>query len=414
MSTPDVTQGCPVSHQDGPRFLLHTAEFAADPHRIYREMRERHGTVVPVEIAPGVRATLIIGYRAAIDILHDPTRFPADPRIWQAGVPADCPVLPMMGWRPAARYNTGPDHIRYRQASRDAIDAVDTHVLHARVEKLAIPLINTFCETGAADLLSDYAFPLVFAVLNELIGCTTEIGRRVAAGMAARFDGGAQAGQGAATAQAGLTELIALKRVVPDDDITTRLTVHPAGLDDKEMVAQLMSLYGAGIEPQRNLIGNTLLLILTDERFGGDVLAGSLSTRDALEEVLFADPPIANFCTTYPRQAMLIDGTWVPGNEPVLISLAACNSDPDIVGGDRTGNRSHLAFSVGPHVCPGETIAYIIVKDAVDQLLDALPDIRLACAPDAVQWRPGPFHRAPKTLPVVFRPSQPFPITSPT
>jgi cytochrome P450 len=196
--------------------------------------------------------------------------------------------------------------------------------------------------------------------------------------------------------------LTLLKRAEPGDDVTTRMLQHPAGLSDTEMVHQLGTLYGAGIEPQQNLIVNTLLLILTDERFGGSVLGGSLSTRDALDEVLFTDPPMANFCISFPRQPILIDGVWLPAHQPVVISMAACNNDPEISADQYAGNRSHLAWGAGPHVCPASSMAYLIAQDAIDELLDALPEIGLAVSPSELTWRPGPFHRALTALPVVF------------
>jgi cytochrome P450 len=132
------------------------------------------------------------------------------------------------------------------------------------------------------------------------------------------------------------------------------------------------------------------------------VLGGSLSTRDAIDEVLFNDPPLANVCATYPLQPILLDNTWLPAHQLVLISLAGCNNDPAIGGGDRTGNRSHLAWSAGPHACPAKSVSYLIAQDAVDQLIDALPEMRLAVPPHELAWRSGPFHRALTALPVVF------------
>ena len=382
-------------------------EFAADPHRVYRDMRRQFGSLVPIELAPGVPATLVIGYHTALRILNDPDHFPVDPRTWQKTISEDSPVRPMMEWYPAARYNGGAAHARYRQASTASIDGIDLHALHSMVEDIAVPLINTFCADGSADLVTQYAFPLVFEVLNQMIGCPAEIGQRVATGMAARFDT-VDAARGMEMLKAALMELIPLKRAVPGDDITSRLAHHPADLDDEEILAQLMSFYGAGIEAQRNLITNTLLLMLTDDRFGGNILSGSLSTRDALDEVLFDDPPMANFCTSYPRQPIMVDDTWLPAHQPVLISLAGCNDDPAIRGGDRTGNRSHLAWSVGPHACPAKSVAYLVVQDAIDQLLDALPEIQLAGPADELVWRPGPFHRATTALPVTFHKSPPM------
>ncbi|CAM3950026.1 cytochrome P450 [Nocardia ninae] len=408
-ATPGV---CPVQHAapidtDGPRVRLHTAEFAADPHRAYADMRRKYGSLVPIELAPGVPATLVVGYQAALRILNDPEHFPADPRTWQQHIPDDSPVKPMMEWYPNALRNSGAAHARYRQAYTAAIDGIDLHALHSTVEKIAVPLINSFCEEGSADLVTQYAFPLVFEVLNQMVGCSAELGQRVATGMAALFDT-VNAAQGMQMLSEALLELIGLRRADPGDDVTSRLAHHPAGLDDTEMLCQLISFYGAGIEPQQNLIINTLLLMVTDDRFGGDVLGGSMSTRDALDEVLFNDPPMANFCTSYPRQPILIDNNWLPAHQPVLISLAGCNNDPEIRGGDRTGNRSHLAWAAGPHACPAKSVAYMVVQDAIDQLLDALPEMELAVGVDELTWRPGPFHRAVAALPVVFPKSPPL------
>ncbi|MGY1946962.1 cytochrome P450 [Nocardia asiatica] len=389
------------------RVSLHSPEFAADPHRAYREMRARYGSMAPVELAPGVPATLVLGYRTAVRIMHDPEHFPADPRTWQANVPADCPVLPVLSWRPNALRSTGAEHARYRQANTASIDAVDLHGLHEAVEEIAVPLINAFCASGSADLVSQYAFPLAFAAINAMLGCPTEIGQEVAAATAAVFDG-VDAEEGNRMLAAALSRLLELKRDQPGEDITTRLLRHPAGLDDAEMIHQLVVLYGAGIEPLQNLIINTLLLILTDDRFGGDVLGGSLSTRDALDEVLFTDPPMANFSVTYPRQPILIDDVWLPAHQPVVISFAACNNDPAISGHNHTGNRSHLAWGAGPHACPARTPAYLIAQDAVDQLLDALPELRPAVPVHEMSWRPGPFHRALAELPVVFPGTPPW------
>jgi cytochrome P450 len=402
--------GSPVD-TDRQRVALHSPEFAADPHGAYRDMRRRYGSIVPVELAPGVPATLVIGYRTAVRILHDPEHFPADPRTWQQDIPADCPVLPVLEWRPNALRSAGAEHARYRQANIASINEVDLHALHTTVERIAVPLIDAFCETGTADLVSQYALPLAFEVINAMIGCPPQIGQRAAAGSVAIFDG-IDADQGNRMLTNAFMELIELKRAEPGNDITTRLLQHPSNLDDAELVHQLVVLYGAGIEPQQNLIVNTMLLILTDDRFGDDVLAGSLSTRDALDEVLFNDPPMANFCLTYPRQPILIDNVWLPAHQPVVISMAGCNNDPAISTGNHTGNRSHLSWSAGPHSCPAASAAYLIVQDAIDQLLDALPDLRLAVPADELAWRPGPFHRALTALPVTFPASAPSSILS--
>lgn len=379
---------------------LYAPEFAANPHEFYAEMRKKFGSLVPVELSPGIAATLVIGYRTAVQINNDSERFRADPRVWEKDIPADCPILPMLQYRPNALRSAGQAHARYRKASVDSIDAIYLYEIDLEIEQIAIPQINAFCRDGEADLISQYAFPVTFAYLNAMVGCPEDIGQQVAQGMAMMFEG-TEAGQGNALFVRALAELVSLKRRSPGDDVTTRLVMHAANLTDEELVHQLVTIYGAGIEPLTNLIANTLLLMLTDGRFSG---AASLTTRDALNELLFKDPPLANFGITYPAQPSNVDGVWLPAHQPVVTSMAACNNDP-MIAGHFNGNNSHLAWGTGPHVCPARDVAYSVAHNAIDQLFDTLPELQLACAADELTWRPGPFHRSLAALPVIFPPA---------
>ncbi|MFI5682965.1 cytochrome P450 [Streptomyces sp. NPDC051636] len=387
------------------RIALYSPEFAADPHAVYRRMRRTHGPLVPVDLAPGVPATLVIGYYQARRILNDPLHFPADPRVWEKLIPTSCPVRPMMEWRPNALRSGGAEHARYRAANTTAIDAVDQHELRTLVEKVASSAIGDFRAAGEADLLSQYSFPIAFRVLSALLGCPDEIGRRIADGMAKIFET-TDAERGNQILGQAVLDLVTLRRQHPGDDITSRLIAHPAHLTDEEMGHQLVTLYGAGIEPLTNLISNTILTILTDEAFSADLHAGLSTVRDALDTVLYTDPPMANYCISYPPYPIDVDGVLLPADQPVVISMAAANNDPALTEGvpegRLTGNRAHLAWSAGPHTCPARSHAYLIAETAVTYLLDALPETDLARPVTELTWRPGPFHRALEALPVIF------------
>ncbi|ATL33089.1 cytochrome P450 [Streptomyces formicae] len=383
------------------RIALHEAEFAADPHAAYARMRAEYGPFVPVDLIPGVPATLVIGYPQARRILNDPLRFPADPRVWEQSVPATCPVRPMMEHRPNALRSAGPDHTRYRSANSSAIDDVDQHELRSLVEQVADATIAEFRDGDGADLLTQYAWPIAFRVLSALLGCPDEMGRRIADGMAKIFES-VDAANGNQILTEAITDLVALRHRQPGDDITSRLLAHPAGLDDVEMLHQIVTLYGAGIEPLTNLITNTVLRILTDDQFSGDLHAGGSSVREALDTVLYTDPPLANYCISYPPHPVDVDGFLFPAHQPVLISMTACNNDPALGGQRIASNRAHLSWSTGPHACPARPHAYLIAETAITHLLDALPEMDLATPAGDLVWRPGPFHRALTALPVVF------------
>lgn len=388
---------------------MYKPEFAACPHRAYAAMRKQYGSLVPVEIAEDVPATLVIELRTAIRILNDPAHFSADPRTWQKTVPGELSIRPMVEWRPNALRNDGENHSRYREATNDALGGVDLNILRGWVERAAIPLINSFCSAGQADVIRQYILPLQFTVLNDMLGCPPEIGERVAHASAQMFEG-QDSEQVNEELDAALLELINLKRTHPGDDVTTRLTRHPAALNDQELINALVTCYSAGIEPPQNLMALSLKLMLTDNRFVNGENGFALPTSAALDEILATDPPLANYCITYPKQPIVVDRVWLPANEPVMVSMAACSNDPNISNGEYNGNRWHLGWGRGPHECPANAASssYLIANDALDQLLDTLPELRLAVPENQLEWRPGPFHRALAALPVVFPPSAPF------
>jgi hypothetical protein len=82
------------------------------------------------------------------------------------------------------------------------------------------------------------------------------------------------------------------------------------------MLHQLVVLIGAGVEPEQNLIINALRLLLFDERFGGDLSVGTLPVDDALDEVLWTDPPLANFSICFPPRDVELAGTRLREGTP--------------------------------------------------------------------------------------------------
>ncbi|WP_431607872.1 cytochrome P450 [Streptomyces griseocarneus] len=403
---------CPA-HQ-GPGTPLYGPDFAADPHTVYERLRE-YGPAAPVELAPRVRATLVTDYRAALHVLRTPEAFVKDARHWRAftegRVEADNPVVPMMAYRPNCLFSDGDDHRRYRQAVDDSLARIDPNALRGYVERSADSLIDRFTALGEADLLGSYAKTLPLLVFQQLFGCPTEIGDRLVEGFSGIFDG-VDAERADALITSSLQELIALKRELPGADMTSWLMAHPVQLSDEEMLHQLVVLIGAGTEPQQNLIANALRLLLSDDRFAGDLAGGSMPVEDALDEVLWLDPPMANYAVHYPTADLDLGGVPLRAGEPVVVSFAAANTDPALRSDRRTGNRAHLAWSAGPHHCPAKDPARLIAAVAVEKLLDRLPDLELAVPAERLVWRPGPFHRALTALPVRF-PPVPVPVPAP-
>ncbi|WP_329261129.1 cytochrome P450 [Actinoallomurus sp. NBC_01490] len=389
---------------------LHGPEFAADPEGVYRRLRA-YGPIAPVELSPGVPGMLVTDYDVALEILRDQVRFPRDARRWQQGIPPDCPVLPIMAYRPTCNLTDDPLRSRLREAVTDALDRVDQNALRTFVERSASRLIGRMSPLGEADLRTEYALVLPLLVFNELCGCPAELGERMVAAVreVLKWENSEEANM---TLGLAVLELMALKRENPGQDVTTWLMEHPAELTDEEVAHQIVMIVGAGSELAQNLIVNTLRLLLSDERFGGGLSGGSLSVEDALDEVLWTDPPLANFGISYPVEPLDFHGVRLPADQPVVISFAAANNDPSTRAEDRAGNRAHLSWGVGPHACPAQGQARILATVAIEKLLDGLPDMELAVPAEELTWRPGFIQRALSSLPVRF-PAAPEPAPPP-
>ncbi|MER6789668.1 cytochrome P450 [Streptomyces sp. NPDC000658] len=410
-TAPVPPPGCPA-HQPGGRVPLHGPEFAADPQAYYSYLRH-YGPTAPVELAPGVEATLVTDYATALQLLQDSGSFRKDARRWrdlnEGRVSPDSPVAPLLAYRPNAMFSDGAEHLRLRQAITDSMARVDPRRLSRSAEQVSNYLIAQFGSRGSADLLGDYAKQLPLFVFNELFGCTADIGDRVVFGMTGMFDG-VNAEQAVGVMFGAIGELVALKRAKPGDDVPSWLMEHQSKLTDEELVHQIALLLVAGNEPLRNLIGNTLHRLLTHDAYAHQ---GGL-IDEAIDDTLWENPPMQNLAPHYPTSDMEFAGQKLQAGDLLLVSFAAANTGPALTAARQAGsNRAHLAWSAGPHACPSKEPARQITVTAIENLFNKLPDVELAVPTESLTWRPGPFNRGLTVLPAKFTPVRAAPRTAP-
>ncbi|MFD4570971.1 cytochrome P450 [Streptomyces sp. NPDC058417] len=399
-NAPVPPPGCPA-HNSGGRVPLYGPEFAADPQAYYSYLRH-YGPTAPVEIAPGVEATLVTDYASALQLLQDSGSFRKDSRRWrhfnEGKISPDSPVAPVLAYRPNAMFSDGAEHLRLRQAVTDSMARIDSRRLSQSTEQVSTYLISQFSARGSADLLNDYAKQLPLFVFNELFGCPPDIGDRVVYGITGMFDG-VNAEQAMGVLFGAVGELIALKRKKPGEDVTSWLMEHQANLTDEEMMHQLALLLVGGNEPLRNLIGNTLHRLLTHDAYANQ---GGL-IDEAIDDTLWENPPMQNLAPHYPASDMEFGGQHLQAGDLVLVSFAAANTGPALTAARQAGsNRAHLAWSAGPHACPSKDPARQITITALENLLNKLPDVELAVPEESLTWRPGPFNRGLVALPARF------------
>ncbi|GGW48641.1 cytochrome P450 [Streptomyces griseoloalbus] len=409
MNAFDALRGCPVAHHGAELTRLYGPEAATDPAGIYERLRKEHGSVAPVLLEGEVPAWLVLGYRDARRVLDNPRQFTRDARIWRdwldGRVEESSPLIPMLGWRPDCVSQDGEPHRRLRGAVTDGLQAAAGRGIRRHATHYANKQIDAFADAGRADLVGDYAEYLPMLVLSRVLGLPEAEGRDLVESCAQVLKGGEDAVTHDARIQEILGALVVRKRSEPGGDLATALLEHHAGLDEDEIVSHLRLVLIAAHTTTSNLLARVLQLVLTDTTRLSGLISGQLNISAVVEEVMWDSPPLAVLPGRFAAGDLELGGHRIREGDLLVLGLAAGNQDPEIrpdTGVSVQGNQAHLAFSSGPHECPGQNMGQAVIESAVDVLLHRLPGLRLAVPPEELSSTASTWESRLDRLPVAF------------
>jgi cytochrome P450 len=164
------------------------------------------------------------------------------------------------------------------------------------------------------------------------------------------------------------------------------LRLHDADPDRvtlSDVVNIVYSMALAGHETTTNLVTNTIHALLSDRQQWDRLREDRSLIAGALEEGMRFDSPI--FCwRRIAREDVEVGGYIVPAEAKVLLLFGSAHYDPDefadpeVFDPGRSNASSHFAFGHGSHYCLGAPLARLEGQIALELLLDAAPEMRLA------------------------------------
>ncbi|MEW1700479.1 cytochrome P450 [Streptomyces sp. NPDC093249] len=402
-----------MTHPEPPPVPLGGPRFQTDPAELYRQIRRDHGAVAPVVLDGDVPAWLVLGYRELHQVTSDPVLFSRDSDLWNQwdAIPADWPLLPMIGRKQRSiLYTVGERHRERAAVISGALEAIDPFVLRERAERFADELIDGFCGKGSCDIVAEYAMLLPVRVLASVYGFADEQGPGLVTALNDMINGQEGALEGQRHLGESMFALLAAKAAEPSDDVASRMIGNTAGFDTEEVAQDLMVMMAAGHQPTADWIGNSLRLMLTDDRFAASLSGGRHSVGEAMNEVLWEDTPTQNVAGRWASRDTHLGGRRIGRGDLLLLGLAAANSDPHVradAGALTGGNNAYLSFGHGEHRCPfpAQEVAETIARTGIEVLLDRLPDVDLAVPAGALSRRPSPWLRGLTALPVTYTPT---------
>ncbi|MEU6851806.1 cytochrome P450 [Actinacidiphila alni] len=384
------------------------------------------GAVCPVTLPDGVPAMIVSRYRELRDFLADPkvAKNAAHFAALQEGRVPERWQLNAFALVKGMTTADGDDHRRLRGLATKAFTPRRVAALRPRIEELAARLLDALPghadADGEVDLRAAYAYPLPMGVICELLGVDPAHRDRLHAlshQLVSTTTGGAEAMAAQRETYAILTRVVAERRAVPGDDLTSALIAaggsgreQEARLSDEELTGTLLLMLVAGHETTLNLIVNAVRALCGHPDQLALVLAGEVSWDAVVEETLRWDGPVANFPFRYPITDLVVDGTVVPRGTAVLAGYAAAGRDPREYGSDagrfditRPAGR-HLAFGHGAHYCLGAPLARLEAVIALRSLYAAHPRLALAVPDAELPPLPGFVGNSAAALPVRLDP----------
>jgi cytochrome P450 len=393
-------------------------EFATNPYPAYAVMREKE----PLIWHEATQSYIISRYEDVERVFKDKNaEFTTDNYNWQIEPVHGKTILQLSGREHAVRRALVAPAFRGRELQDKFMPVI---------ERNSRELIDAFRHSGSADIVSDYATRFPVNVIADMLGLDKADH--------ARFHGwytaviaflGNLAGDPEVTAAGERTRvefaeymfpIIRERRDNPGDDLLSSLCtaeVDGVRMNDEDIKAFCSLLLAAGGETTDKAIASILANLLLHP----DQLAAVREDRSlipaAFAETLRYTPPVHMIMRQSATDVQVTGGT-IPSGATVTCLIGAANRDEqryrepdrfDIFRDDLTTTSAfsaaadHLAFALGRHFCVGALLAKAEVEAGVSQLLDAMPDLRLADGFDPVEQ--GVFTRGPQSLPVRFTPS---------
>jgi cytochrome P450 len=302
-----------------------------------------------------------------------------------------------------------PDHGRLRGLVQKVFTPKTFEQRAPIIEAFVQEHLDRALATETFDLVAGFAHPLTVDTIGDLLGVPRADRTRFTDwGLVFEAQPGSdtfeQAERLIADYEDYFSALLAEKRANPSDDLLSALLAAEEDgdrLGPDEALATAFSLFGAGFDTTRHLIGNAMhallqhpdqLQLLSDQ-------PGLM--RNAVEEFLRYDGSV-QFTTRTALEDIDLDGERFARGAAFYLCLGSANRDPDAHKRPdeldiRRERPQPLTFGGGIHHCLGAAMGRLEARLALAALLARAPEVELAGSP---RWRRGAVFRGLEELPL--------------
>jgi cholest-4-en-3-one 26-monooxygenase len=400
-STIDPTDPTPVAID-----LVDGNFYAGDPFPAFAWMR-RHAPAYFDE-ANGVWG--ITRYSDLKDVSKDPGTFSS-----AGGIRPNTPPVAMMIDMDA------PEHYRRRRLVSQGFTPRRVREGEGWIRQVCDDIIDTVCERGECDFVSEIAAPLPLIAIGDLLGFEAEARDDLLrwSDDLLRMQGTSDPNivERAMTAFVDyvgyITGVIAERRRAGQSDDLIGTLVHAEiegdRLDEDSVIHEALLILIGGDETTRHVISGGMAELLVHPDQFHRLKEDPTGLPTAVEEMLRWVSPIKNMARSATRDVEL-HGRLISEGQKLLLLYPAANRDESVFErpeefDTRRSPNDHVAFGFGPHFCLGNQLARLELRVMFERLFERMPDIALA-TDDELPRRPASFVSGIEKMPVVFTPTE--------
>jgi cytochrome P450 len=376
--------------------------FAANPYPTFTAMREED-PVHQIVMADGVR--LLTRYADIDMVLRDRDRFSVDHRNLKRGPELEGVPYENIG---SILFRDPPEHTVWRRTLAKSFTAAHVEALLPRLREVADEFLDRIEEKGEVDFIEEFAAPLPFQLIAELLGVPVADRPQVHAWASDIVNitepvASPEVSQAIARSsdemRAYLKDLCADKRAQPGDDVISRMVANDdGGFAEDELVEHVLLLQVSAPEPTTSLLAHGALALARDPEQAQVLRDDPSLDGNAVEEMLRYEAPL-QLTGRYPLEDLELHGQRIEAGTALVLSLASANHDParwgptaDDVDVRRDHAQDHLSFARGVHTCFGAALARLEGRETFGRLVRRFPDLKLSAEPEwnSLLCRRGP------------------------
>lgn len=272
--------------------------------------------------------------------------------------------------------------------------------LEPEIERVVTERLDAMAAAGPeVDLVKEFAFPVPFQVICELLGLPVEDRERFFELGVARFDlsqGGVGVFGAAAHTREFLIKAVAAQRAEPGDGlIGGLLKEHGDTLDDLTLGGIADGVFLGGYETSASMLALGAYLLAENPEAMKMLREddGRESVDRVVEELLRHLTVVQLAFLRFAKVDLELGGQQIKAGDAVGISLLGANRDPAVAGDHpdtfdphREPTR-HLAFGHGMHRCVGAELARMELRIALRALAIRFPDLQVVARRDDLDFR---------------------------